>query len=266
MTTRVMTARLAARMAAACLWLLTLSALALGMTARSEAVAARILQVDAATRTGVTSSEAAAIATVGGVAEATVTAWMLAADTIPTATTTVQLAHGTGTWDVLVAATVTAAADPSSTGPNPTPVQRFYVVSVDDTTWKPVRSPALVPAPDLAGPEVEVGGPLDELPPDAAATITGFLDGLLADGEAMDRYVTPDSTIRAVVPAPYDSVTVDGVQVAESDGTAATVTVHATGHAEAIRSQPLQYVLQLRHGTRWEVVAIVNYPDKDTES
>ncbi len=254
------------RLAPALLWLLVLGAVVLALAARSQAVAAQSLQEATATQTGITQREAADVAAAGGAAEATVTAWVLAAGGIPTATSAVQLAGaGAGVWDVLVAATVAAPADPADTGPAPVPVQRFYLVSIDDSLTA-VGPPAQVAAPDLGGQEVDdVGGPLDELPADAATTITGFLVGLLAEGEALDRYVTPDSTIRPVQPAPYESVTVDGVLVHESDGTDAKVTVHAVGHTSSMRSQRLQYELQLRHGTRWEVVAIVNYPDKDTE-
>lgn len=255
-------------LAPALLWLLVLGAVVLGLVARSQAVAARVLQTRAATEVGITEVDAAGVVAAGGAAEATVTAWVLAAGGVPTATSAVRIATATdagGVWDVLVAATIAVPADPGDAGPSPLPVQRTFVVSIDDSL-SAVGPPAEVAAADLGVGEVDdVGGSLDDLPDDAAITITGFLEGLLAGGEALDRYVTPDSTIGPVQPAPFESVTVDGVVVHTSDGTDATVTVHAVGHASSMRSQRLQYELQLRHGSRWEVVAIVNYPDKDTE-
>lgn len=265
MVLRVRASRWLAPAAAGLLWVLVAASLAVGVSAASRASQAGVLasqRVDA----GLTGDEAAVIASVGGVAEATVAAWLLDAGFEPADMAAVRTTAVSTGWDVLVAATVVEPPGSSSVSDQPRRLgQRWYVLSLDAVTNVALGPPAQVPPPIEPDVAPVAGESLDDLPEDAATTIVGFFDALLAGGDALDRYITPEAAITAIDPAPFGSVDVDWVRVDASDGTEAVVVVGVTGHGDRQVSQSLQYALQLRRGSRWEVAAITNHHQPRSE-
>lgn len=246
-----------ARAAAVMLWAMTLAALGMAWTAtRSTAAAAD----EATTRdpAGVSVEDATAIATVGGVAEAAIVGWLLDSEVTVGATATLDIDRTDDeAWNVVVAAAVTPPADPTS---SPSPQQRFYQATVDADGQALIGAPAQIAAPSLTSPMPVDGGDLEELPTDAAETIAGFVEGLLAGGQALDRYVTTDAQITQVTPPAYETVDIDWVHVVASDGADALVVLEVTGNPGTGPPQTLHYALELRRGTRWEVAAISHTP------
>jgi hypothetical protein len=131
--------------------------------------------------------------------------------------------------------------------------------------WGPAALPAQVPAPTLAGAgagvyEVSLPSSGTEL----AATLEAFFAGLLAGAENLERYVAPGVVIPAVVPPPYEQVTVtelrarddptDRGTVVPPDGTVVQLLATVSTGADDL---PLVYPVTVGvRGGRWEVVAI----------
>jgi hypothetical protein len=146
-------------------------------------------------------------------------------------------------WRVVVAADVLTFEDGTY---HPSGLQYFQVGVVDDGgRLVAVALPARVggPAPRPAAPralQVADGTPTAE----QTALIGDFLEALLTDRRDIGRYISPDSTIAAISPAPYQAVLVTSAALF-GDGTA-LATVDAQTADGSIDS--LQYVIRFSDG------------------
>ena len=165
-------------------------------------------------------------------------------------------------WAVMVAADVLIAAEEGTYQPGGI---RYYTVGVVKTAEGFAASglPAQVPPPaTLEAPELVIDvleHPSGELEPIADA-LDGFFDALLAGSGDLERYVSPETSLTPITPAPFVDTTVRSLgarpEVADPNRhlvRAEVLATDATGNA-----QILQYtaVMSLR-SERWEVSELV---------
>lgn len=192
-----------------------------------------------------------------------------------THTYTASVTPGNGAWAYLIGADVQVRDDQDRW--QPAGRQFFSVTMVPSAGgcqgWAPAALPAQATAPQLAAagePTLPYEVTLPTSGTDLAAALDEFFAGLLAGAENLDRYVAPGATVQAVVPPPYEAVSVTGLRarddptdrgtVVPPDGTVlellATVATDPTGDATT-DYLPLVYPLTVAvRGGRWEVVAI----------
>ncbi|MFJ8752301.1 conjugal transfer protein [Streptomyces sp. NPDC102441] len=191
--------------------------------------------------------------------------------------TQVMQAHevSSGYWSVTVA--VNVAAKSKKGGYSDAGVQYFRVAvqstgSGDATGYTAVSLPAQVAAPtslkpgDLGYPTSRGGGASDP----ASDTAASFLKAYVAGQGELDRYTSPGVRISPVVPTPYASIKVTGVQDDSSDS--ASTKVPGDGERRRLlvsvdatdadgNSFPLTYALGLTsRAGRWEVSSLDDAP------
>lgn len=170
---------------------------------------------------------------------------------------------GEGYWSVTVGARVLAAAGAGGYQPLET---RAYQVGVARSVSGYVATslPAQVPmpaaavVPKLRGPGLN--SPAQDEPTVAA---TRFFAAFLAGDGELARYVSPDSEMRAIRPAPYATITLRRVSIEEHDDAEGARLVRAEVAATdaAGRTQILGYSLELaRREGRWEVRRLLTAP------
>jgi hypothetical protein len=223
----------------------------------------------------------------GGCAELVVSAW-LAGDTATlanidgmprsdpepgrrqaTRTYTAGVTQGEDAWGYLIGAEVQVRDEEEGWQPAGT---QFFTVTMVPTAggcqgWAPAALPAQVTAPLLAGTigqQYEVTLPTSGT--ELGTTLDAFFAGLLAGEANLDRYVSPGVTIPAVVPPPYEQVSVTELRarddptergtVVPPDGTVLQLLATVATDDEA-DDLPLVYPVTMAvRGGRWEVVAI----------
>ena len=145
---------------------------------------------------------------------------------------------------------------------------RFYEVGIaggDGGGFVATSLPAQVPPPvTLRLPALEVGGlePVRVGDPVAGA-VERFAAAFLAGDGELTRYVAPNSSLRALSPAPYVAVKVTDLAVHDLAGPPQTKDVLAAVRAtdSAGRVQVLQYTLSLaERAGRWEVARLLPGP------
>lgn len=164
------------------------------------------------------------------------------------------------TWSVTVAVTVaTAASEPG--------VRRYFRVPVvvTDGTLAARTLPAPIAAPATAEPS-DLGYRYRASVTDpVGAAAQDFLSALLVAG-SVDRFISPDADIIAVLPAPYTSVDVEEIlldqELADEDANPETgrtlhLLVTATAALDGEHQTTVQYALTMtaREG-RWEASSI----------
>ncbi len=184
-----------------------------------------------------------------------------------------------GYWSVTVAAQITGS---SKDGEGRI---RYFQVPVRATStskgaasgWVAAALPGEVAAPTGgkgAAPELSYGSAHAPLASDPAVqTINGFLAAYLTGRGEMDRYLSPGTTLHAVRPAPYTSVTITQIadhgpgpaEGAEAqtppDGVQRRLLVDVEGEGRHTSSRPMTYAVKLRaRGGRWEVAALEAAP------
>lgn len=168
---------------------------------------------------------------------------------------------GDGIWSVTVAATVT---DSRMTA------RRFFAlpVQVGDQTVSAVSLPREVPSTQLAAAAPESDYPTPVRPDSALVrTASEFLLAYLAGKGDVARLAAPQSSIRAVLPAPFVTVQVSGVAAhseipeAAPEGAQLEVLVTASGQVNEQQFLTVQYPLTLAvRAGRWEVTQVRNSP------
>ncbi len=224
----------------------------------------------------------------GGVAETLVGSWLAGepldgvADGLVTAitpmvvsrTATVSMEPSNEGWSVVVAATVAPTSDPldddldTAVDPSQTST-RFYRVDVVDTAPPTIAAlpaqiapppPAAAPSPtggDATG-DVPAGARPELLPPDVVDTLEGFAAGLLTGTGSLDRYLTTDSDVTAIDPAPFVRIEIATAVVVEAADDTATIRIDVVGFdGDDNTVHQMSYQLQLRRGDRWEVAAVL---------
>lgn len=124
-----------------------------------------------------------------------------------------------------------------------------------------VGPPAVVPSPPA--PEVELR-PLEATPErDDPMTMSAeaFLRSLLTGDGDVGRYTAPGSSVPPLTPAPFETVTVEGVGIVRADPATSTIRVDASAVTAAEVEVSLSYELVMaeRDG-RWEVKALSGAP------
>ncbi len=157
-----------------------------------------------------------------------------------TGTATMEVATvAPGYWRVVVAAAVLSLQDGAY---HPAGLQYFQIGVVDDGgRLVAVALPARVagPAPRPVPPralQVADGTPADE----DAALVGDFLEALLTDRRDIRRYLSAQSDIAPISPAPYDSISITSLAL-YADGSA-LATVDAQSAAGAVDS--MQYIIR----------------------
>ena len=165
-------------------------------------------------------------------------------------------------WAVTVAADVLVADEEGVYQPGGI---RYYTVGVvkADDGFGATGLPAQVPAPPtLEAPELVIeamGPPSGELEPFAEA-LDGFFDALLAGSGDLERYVSPDTSIAAITPAPFVETEVRslGARPEVADPTRHLVRVEVIATDGIGNVQILQYTAVMsERAERWEVVELV---------
>lgn len=182
----------------------------------------------------------------------------------------------TGVWNVTVAVDVkTKVAHPDHGQPGHVWTTRYFRVPILAGRNGTVMAETLPAA--VAAPRVVTGKPLDysatvSSSSAVSATVESFLGGLLAGHDDVTRLTSPVASIRAVTPAPYDTVNLESLAATTQpaahprDGAHVRVLATATG-ITGDRRTPLQYVLTLKaRADRWEISALDPAPaiEKDT--
>lgn len=154
------------------------------------------------------------------------------------------------------------------------PRRYFQVtVKVDGDALSVVGLPAPIAAPERTGEGATLVYSVNLPKSEAAAdTVTAFLNAYLAGSGEIDRYISPNTDIHAVTPAPYVATTIEDIRVdaapskSPRDGDA--VEVLATVVLQSATDQQLTstYALTLtaRDG-RWEVGSINLAPIQDND-
>lgn len=165
-------------------------------------------------------------------------------------------------WAVTVAGTVTDAKKRKA--------RRFYTVPVAVTggAATALSLPTPVPAPKAAQPPRSAYD--EDIPArsQVAQAVGAFLMAYTAGQGEVSRYVTPGSGIRAISPAPYASIEVEGMkatvpanQRVPRDGARTRVLTYATGVVSKSQRTTVSFALtlQARDG-RWEVSLVDQMP------
>lgn len=169
-----------------------------------------------------------------------------------------------GEWHVLVAADVVRVVKSQAQQEG---LQYFRVSVVSragdaGSGWAVLALPALVSAPQLPEPKLAyTGGPVTQTVNDA---VLNFLKNYLTKSDELERYVTPGSALRPVRPAPYEGVSITGIQAqgevprgSLTDGQVVAVLATVTAYDAQEVPVRLEYPLTLKaRAGRWEVVAI----------
>lgn len=185
-----------------------------------------------------------------------------------------------GYWSVTIAAQVAETDDEEEEAAGETSdggsrLRYFQVpVAADDGGWVAVAYPAEIAAPPVEEEAPDLGyTPVTLLDSDpATATVQQFLAAYLAGGGDVSRYLSPDTDLAPVTPAPYAAVQITGLAVrgeAPRQGEALPMTAGArvqllvTAEAQTPGGvlRPLSYALVLaeRDG-RWEIAALEAAP------
>jgi hypothetical protein len=282
----------ASRAAAAGLWALLATAVALGAVNFLAAPPAAP-QRHAGTAAGGPTDTAPP----GGCAELLVAAWLagdagalagLAAVQAPrlpagrrtaSRTYTVAAAPTGPVWTYTIAVDV-VAVDTAGGAARPTGTQFFAVSLARDPAgggcggWSALTLPAQVAGPAaVSGLDPAYSRTLPTSSTPLADTLTRFFGALLCGAGELDRYTAPTAAVRAVTPPPYTAARLERVVTAApaevlgagdavpADGTAAKVLVTVAGKAGEAGEWPLTYHLAVVvRGGRWEVAAIEPAP------
>ena len=170
---------------------------------------------------------------------------------------------GEGYWSVTVGARVLAAAGAGGYQPLET---RAYQIGVarSATGYVATSLPAQVPMPAPAAvPRLAGQGLNSPAPDEPTVAATRFFAAFLAGDGELARYVSPDSEMRAITPAPYATTTLRRVGIEDSDGAdgARLVRAEVAATDAAGRTQILGYSLELaRREGRWEVRRLLSAP------
>ncbi len=166
-----------------------------------------------------------------------------------------------GVWTVTVAAQVTdSRMSARRFFALPVRVVGDSVVAIALPSERP--GPQVVAAPPALDYPVEADprGPLTRLASD-------FLAALLTGKGDVQRLVSPQAKLRAVVPAPFTTVKVTQVNAqrevpeAPTDGTRLELLITAIAHVDAQRNVAVQYPLTVTvRAGRWEVSAVREVP------
>lgn len=161
--------------------------------------------------------------------------------------------HGDGYWTATVAAEVLVL---SGDGYLPDGLQ-FYIVGVIEAEggFAAVGLPARIAPPQP--PRVSGVARVEaDLSTEQELLAAGFLDAYLTGGSEIGRFLTPESELEAVRPAPYATIEITGA------GTA-TVDDQTYLHADVTATTPtgqvhnMEYTLELVHNSRvWLVHAL----------
>lgn len=165
-------------------------------------------------------------------------------------------------WAVTVAADVLVADEEGTYQPGGI---RYYTIGIVKTAdgFGASGLPAQVPAPPtLDAPELIINvleHPAGDLVPIAEA-LDGFFDALLTGSGDLERYVSPDTSLAPITPAPFTNTKVRslGARPEVADPSRHLVRAEVIASDAAGNAQILQYtaVMSLR-AERWEVVELV---------
>ena len=168
-----------------------------------------------------------------------------------------------GYWSVTVGARVLAAAGAGGYQPLET---RAYQVGVARSASGYVATslPAQVPMPASAAvPKLAGQGLNSPAQDEPTAAATRFFAAFLAGDGELARYVSPDSAMWAITPAPYATIALRRVGIEDHDGAdgARLVRAEVAATDAAGRTQILGYSLELaRREGRWEVRRLLSAP------
>lgn len=158
-----------------------------------------------------------------------------------------------GYWSVTVGARILGAA----AGTYRPGGMRAYQVGVASTPqgYAATSLPAQVPLPARAStPSLRVSQLSSPMPGPTTDALQRFFAAFLAGDGEVARYVSPDSGIRVVSPAPFVSTAVRGVGATGPKEGPMSVRVEVEGIDADGRRQILQYSLELaQRSGRWEV-------------
>lgn len=210
-----------------------------------------------------------------GVADGLVTA---TTPMVVTRTATVSMEPSDKGWSVVVAATVASTPDlhddlDTVVEPNQMST-RFYRVDVVNTAPPTIATlPAQIAPPPPAATQdptehtstegrsagdAPVGARPELLPADVVDTLQGFAAGLLTGTGSLDRYLTTDSDVTAIDPAPFVRVEIETAGVVQAADDTATIRIDVVGFdGDDNAVHQMSYQLQLRRGERWEVAAVL---------
>ena len=175
-------------------------------------------------------------------------------------------------WAVTVAADVRVTEDPAAEEVDESdddaqgreaPVRWLLEVGVlrSGGALTVVGPPAVVSSPP--SPEVDLR-PLEASPErddPMTTTAESFLRSLLTGAGEVGRYTAPGSSVSPLTPAPFETVTVEGVGIVRADPATSTIRVDASAITAAEVEVSLSYELVMaeRDG-RWEVKALSGAP------
>ncbi|MFJ9855346.1 conjugal transfer protein [Streptomyces sp. NPDC101150] len=190
-----------------------------------------------------------------------------------------------GYWSVTVAAQITGSSRDTEGH------IRYFQVPVRATSgskgaasgWVATALPAEVAAPTGgkgAAPELSYGSAHAPSASDPAVqTIDGFLAAYLTGRGELDRYLSPGTTLHAVRPASYTSVTITQIsehgqgpaEGAEAqsppDGVQRRLLVDVEGEGKHTSGRPMTYAVELRaRDGRWEVASLEAAPALATDT
>lgn len=174
-------------------------------------------------------------------------------------------------WIVTVGVTVTSDVPTDQGATTQTVHRRFFQVPVAvdaDGILSVLMLPAEVAGPTTAAPSSGAGfrSTVPSTHPVAVAAVD-FLTALLAGGGDITRYISPESGIRAVTPAPYVFLTVESVMAdhapatspAEGDSVVVMVRTRALDATESATRFDYVLAMSLR-SSRWEITEIKGSP------
>ena len=175
-------------------------------------------------------------------------------------------------WVVTVGVTVTStiAATDDASKPQTITQRRYFQIPITvdpDGQAQVMTLPAEVPGPTMApAPATDYRATLPPTHP-AAAAAGEFLTALLVGGGDITRYTAPGSQIRAVTPAPYTQVALEGVTAdtvpdeTPDDGDTVVVLARARATDATDAVTRFDYVLELTaRASRWEITQIKGAP------
>lgn len=117
--------------------------------------------------------------------------------------------------------------------------------------------PAQVSAPstlNIAGEWDQLSGPTGELA-EVGEALHGFFNAYLAGDGQLSRYVSTDTRIVPISPAPFDAVAVDGLSLRKAGPYRWEIDVEITA-SSADFTTTYQYSLSAKSDPRWEILAI----------
>ena len=173
--------------------------------------------------------------------------------------TVAAIAETDGTWSVTVAVTVTDAREVTA--------RRFFQVPVHlaDGTVSALTLPAAVSPPPVVATASREYGALLGASSAPGETVSQFLTAYLTGAGNVSRYLTPGTTLVALVPAPYTTVRLVDLRgdtdleptITPVDGQRMRVLATATAQVTDTQSATVTYALTLTaRAGRWEITAI----------